>query len=42
MKNMKPNNLKQYAHPAKKALVVSLSAVMTAMVCSSTLFDVCT
>lgn len=36
MKNMKPNNLKQYAHPAKKALVVSLSAVMTAMVCSST------
>ena len=33
---MKPNNLKQYAHPAQKALVVSLSAVMTAMVCSST------
>lgn len=36
MNNMKPNNLKQYAHPAQKALVVSLSAVMTAMVCSST------
>lgn len=34
---MKPNNLKQYpAHPAQKALVMSLSAIMTAMVCSST------
>lgn len=34
---MKPNNLKKYpTHPAKKVLVVSLSAIMTAMVCSST------